>query len=80
MILSYPHQILMMRVGHPVEGRVTTVYYREGILDEDIRESNSEQYLSQRLKRLHEHNYLKNLYDTGLYELRRDLRGISQQM
>lgn len=56
------------------EGRVTPVYLRERIIDEEVRESISEQYLGQRLKRLQEHNHVKNLYDTGLYELQQDPR------
>ncbi|KTG24733.1 hypothetical protein AUR66_16575 [Haloferax profundi] len=61
-------------VEYLVEGRVTPVYLRERIIDEKIRESISEQYLGQRLKRLQEHNHVKNLYDTGLYELQEDPR------
>lgn len=56
------------------EGRVTPVYARERMLDEDLREVTST-YLGQRLKRLTEHGYARNLYDTGLYELVDDPRG-----
>jgi hypothetical protein len=55
------------------EGRVTPVYARERMLDEDLREVTST-YLGQRLQRLEEHNHARNLFDTGLYELVDDPR------
>lgn len=54
------------------EGRVTPVFVREKIIDEGERESISEQYCGQRLRRLEEHDHVVNLYDTGLYELTDD--------
>ena len=34
----------------------------------------SRQYINQRMKRLSEHSHIKNLYDTGVYELVSDPR------
>lgn len=56
------------------EGRITPVYARERILDEDVRESITAQYCGQRLRRLAEHGHVRNLYDVGLYELLEDPR------
>ena len=56
------------------EGRVTPAYARMRIIDEEVREDISGQYLSQRLIRFSEHDHAENLYDTGLYELRDDPR------
>lgn len=55
------------------EGRVTPVYARDRMLDEDKRDVTST-YLGQRLQRLEEHDHVRNLYDTGLYELIDDPR------
>ena len=55
------------------EGRVTPVYARDRMVDEDLREVTST-YIGQRLQRLVEHNHARNLYDTGLYELVDDPR------
>jgi len=56
------------------EGRVTPVYARERILDEGVRDSITSTYTGQRLQRLEEHSHVRNLYDTGLYELADDPR------
>lgn len=56
------------------EGRVTPVYARERIIEEGVRESITEQYCQQRLKRLVEHEHAENLYNVGLYQLRTDPR------
>ena len=47
---------------HLQEGRVTSAY-----LETEIEWSRS--YITQRLKRLEEHEVVRNLGDTGLYEL-----------
>lgn len=47
------------------EGRVTSAY-----LETEIEWSRS--YITQRLKRLEEHELVQNLGDTGLYELNTD--------
>lgn len=49
-------------ISHLQEGRVTSAY-----LETEIEWSRS--YITQRLKRLEEHNLVQNLGDTGLYEL-----------
>jgi hypothetical protein len=56
-----------------LEGRVTPVYARERMNDEERREVTST-YLGQRLQRLEEHGHVRNLYETGLYELIDDPR------
>ncbi|AGB38780.1 hypothetical protein [Natronococcus occultus] len=56
-----------------LEGRVTPVYARERMNDEGRREVTST-YLGQRLQRLEEHDHVRNLYETGLYELIDDPR------
>jgi len=50
------------------EGRVTPIYCSSRLSDEGVREVSST-YIQQRLKRLGEHGHVRNLYDTGLYEL-----------
>ncbi|QLK25394.1 hypothetical protein HYG81_15065 [Natrinema zhouii] len=55
------------------EGRVTPVYARDRMLEEEKRDITST-YLGQRLQRLEEHDHVKNLFDTGLYELVEDPR------
>jgi hypothetical protein len=55
------------------EGRVTPVYARDRMVDEDKRNVTST-YLGQRLQRLEEHDHARNLYGTGLYELVNDPR------
>lgn len=55
------------------DGRVTPVYARERMVDEGHDEVTGA-YLGQRLKRLVEHDHVRNLYDTGLYELVTDPR------
>nr|WP_252487420.1 hypothetical protein [Natronococcus sp. CG52] len=56
-----------------LEGRITPVYARERMADEGQRDVTST-YLGQRLQRLEEHGHVRNLYDTGLYELINDPR------
>ncbi|ELY54924.1 hypothetical protein C491_17544 [Natronococcus amylolyticus DSM 10524] len=56
-----------------LEGRVTPVYARDRMNDERLRDVTST-YLGQRLQRLEEHGHVRNLYDTGLYELVSDPR------
>jgi len=55
------------------EGRVTPVYCRDRLLDEDATEVTST-YCCQCLQRLKEHDHVQNLYNTGLYELVNDPR------
>lgn len=55
------------------EGRVTPVYCRTRLLEEDDQEY-SRGYVQQRLTRLVEHEHARNLYETGLYELVDDPR------
>ena len=55
------------------EGRVTPAYARHRLLDETDREEISGAYISQRLKRFGEHGHVRNLYETGLYELVEDI-------
>jgi len=54
------------------EGRVTPVYARERILEEGIRDTITAQYCQQRLARFEEHGHVRNLFETGLYELLND--------
>ena len=56
-----------------VDGRITPVYARERMADEGRREVTST-YLGQRLQRFEEHGHVRNLYETGLYELVDDPR------
>lgn len=56
------------------EGRVTPVYLRERIIAEGVRDSITEQYCQQRLKRLVEHDHVENLLSVGLYQLSTDPR------
>lgn len=60
-------------LGYLVDGRITPVYARERMADEGRREVTST-YLGQRLQRFEEHGHVRNLYDTGLYELVDDPR------
>ena len=60
-------------LGYLQEGRVTPAYCRDRLLDEDSVEVTST-YCGQRLQRLEEHDHVRNLYDTGLYELVSDPR------
>jgi len=60
-------------LAYLAEGRVTPAYARERLIDEDVEEY-SRGYVQQRLSRLAEHSHLRNLYDTGLYELVSDPR------
>jgi hypothetical protein len=56
------------------EGRITPVYARERVIDEGHRDSITSTYCGQRLQRLEEHSHVRNLYETGLYELVEDPR------
>lgn len=56
------------------DGRITPVYARERIVHEGFRESITEQYCQQRLKRFVEHDHAVNLFEIGLYELESDPR------
>jgi hypothetical protein len=56
-------------LGYLQEGRVTPAYCRDRILDEGVRSEITSTYCSQRLGRLEEHDHVRNLYNTGLYEL-----------
>jgi len=56
------------------EGRVTPAYCRDRILDENVRDEITSTYCGQRLQRLEEHDHVRNLFDTGLYELVSDPR------
>jgi hypothetical protein len=60
------------------EGRVTPVYCRNRILDEEVRDEITSTYCGQRLQRFEEHNHVQNLYDTGLYGLVDDPREIER--
>lgn len=62
-------------LNYLAEGRVTPVYARERMEDEQNREVTSA-YLQQRLTRFAEHNHARNLYGTGLYELVEDPRSV----
>lgn len=59
-------------------GRVTPVFAREQMLDEEFRDDITGTYLQQRLKRLEEHGHVRNLQDVGLYELLSDPRNGGQ--
>lgn len=48
---------------------VTPAYCRDRIIDEGHRDEITATYCGQRLQRLEEHGHVRNLYDTGLYEL-----------
>ena len=61
-------------LGYLREGRVTAAYARKRVLDETQRDSITGAYLGQRLQRFEEHGHVTNLYDSGLYELVRDIR------
>ena len=50
------------------DGRVTPIYAQRRMDSENVRDVTST-YLQQRLKRLGEHGHVRNLFDTGLYEL-----------
>jgi len=55
-------------VDYLEEGRVTPAYARRR-LEADYDEEYSRGYVQQRLGRLQEHSHVRNLYETGLYEL-----------
>lgn len=56
------------------DGRVTPAFARARLDEESVGEY-SRGYVQQRLARFQEHGHVKNLYDTGLYELVTDPRG-----
>ena len=60
------------------EGRMTPAYGRKRIVADGIRESITGQYVNQRLRRFEEHGHVRNLLDTGLYELVSDPREDSE--
>ena len=66
-------------LGYLREGRVTAAYARKRVLDETPRDSITGAYLGQRLQRFEEHGHVENLYDSGLYELVRDLEDGDQE-
>ncbi len=55
------------------EGRATPTLLREELAEREIREV-SRQYISSRLSRLQEHGHVRNLRETGVYELVDDPR------
>ena len=61
------------------EGRMTPAYGRKRIVADGVRESITGQYVNQRLRRFEEHGHVRNLRDTGLYELVSDPREGSDQ-
>jgi len=60
-------------VAYLAEGRVTPAYARARLADDDVGDY-SRGYVQQRLARLEEHSHVRNLYETGLYELVDDPR------
>ncbi|NHN60125.1 MULTISPECIES: hypothetical protein [Halorussus] len=50
------------------DGRATPALVRT-LLEEEYGRELSRQYVSQRMIRLAEHGHLKNVYDSGVYEL-----------
>lgn len=54
-------------------GRATPALVRT-LLEEEYGRELSRQYVSQRMIRLAEHDHLKNVYETGVYELIDDPR------
>lgn len=65
---------LILDVLH--EGRATPTLVRR-VLDERGH-SFSRQYISQRIKRLAEHNHIENLHDTGVYAVVDDPRDVNE--
>lgn len=60
------------------EGRITPVFAREQMLDEEFRDEITSAYLQQRLVRFEEHGHVRNLQGVGLYELLADPRNGDQ--
>ncbi len=54
------------------DGRVTPVYCQKRLEDENLKFTRG--YVHERLARLSEHDHVRNLYETGLYELVDDPR------
>ena len=54
------------------DGRITPVYCQRRLEDENLTFTRG--YVHERLARLNEHDHVRNLYDTGLYELVDDPR------
>lgn len=55
------------------EGRVTPALAREQLAERRVTDV-SRQYVNQRLRRLEEHGHVKNLLESGVYELAGDPR------
>jgi repressor of nif and glnA expression len=53
-------------------GRATPALLKEVLLDENGKDFSS-QYINQRLVRLEEHGHVRNVRDTGVYELEENL-------
>lgn len=60
-------------------GRITAAHARQCIVEDGVKESISGPYVTQRLQRFEEHGHVTNLYDSGLYELVRDLEDGDQE-
>lgn len=56
------------------EGRATPRLLRRYLLEEGREKTISRQYVTRRLTRLHDHGYVENVRDTGVYELVADPR------
>jgi len=56
-----------------VEGRVTPRYARQRLENDGV-DDYTRSYVQQRLARLNEHSHVRNLLDSGLYELVDDPR------
>jgi len=55
-----------------IDGRATPTLVKHVL--EDTGTEVSRQYINQRMKRLAEHNNIKNVFDTGVYEIMTDPR------
>lgn len=56
------------------DGRATPGLVRKMMLRDDVTDDISRQYINDRMTRLAEHKHLKNILDTGVYELASDPR------
>lgn len=56
------------------DGRATPGLVRKMLLRDDVTDSISRQYINERMTRLAEHGHLKNILDSGVYELASDPR------
>lgn len=56
------------------EGRATPGLVRKMMLRDNVTDDISRQYINERMTRLAEHNHLRNLLDSGVYELTSDPR------